>query len=66
MAVAPRRCHLTGRLPRRREKMVAMLLPKTFDRTLVAAVACVLLATACSGSDNPNVPTPSSTRHWPT
>ncbi len=32
-----------------------------FRRTLVAAVACVLLATACSGSDNPNVPTPSAT-----
>ena len=41
--------------------MVAMPLAKTLGRALVAVFACLLLATACSGSDNPGVSTPSAT-----
>ena len=37
-----------------------MPLRRTFGRTLVATLAFLLLATACTGSDNPSVPTPSA------
>lgn len=37
------------------------MVPMSFRRILVAAFACLLLATACTGSDNPSVPTPSAT-----
>jgi hypothetical protein len=60
MVVAPRERHLIGTFRTGREKMVAMSSPRTFIRPLVAAVACLILATACSGSDNPSVLTPSA------